>query len=749
MTTKATASGSPELHTEYDEYMEDSIDLQSYLKSVRKHRWPILATTVLLTGIVALVVSGLTPSYRATATMLIETRQAVPVNLDKIIGIDTENKQYYQTQLEVLKSKRLAQRVVSEMGLYEHPELSPPETRIDGESSTNTEVLPTFLTAEELEQRKAIERFIKRTSILPVKNTNMVHVRFESADPVFAARVANKIVDTYIVSYTDSRTEMGEQASITINKRLDELRIELEQSQRRLLDYKEINGLVDIQGDSDRLSEQEIGIITNKLLDAESEASYAKLLYEEVTKAEKLGVDVLLSLPSIDSNPMVRSNKLSLQETKLQLDELKNRYGDKHPRVIDATSRQSTALNNLYSEVENIVDSIEKNYVLTQQTAASLRTKLESGKKRIQQSDRSNLELLHLEREVQLNRELYDTFYTRSREVDEAENINASNALVTEYAEAPLHPVSPKKQLITLLALLLSAAASVLVAALYEASKQGISSTDDVELNLGTKMLGILPLASTKTRRKAKSNALIPGTLQSDSHAFEESVRTIRTSICVDELQQSQQIIMVTSALPSEGKSTLASQLAYSFSSIERALLIECDLRRPSLHRAFNFSNTDGLTQLLAGEVAFSQCIQTDCIGNLDVIPAGSISASPLDLLTSKRFNRLIGLMRQRYDRIIIDSAPVQAVSDALILGQFADSVLYTVKENSTSTKIANRGVCRLVDAGITVTGVVVSQVKLKKSSSAGELNYEGFYDYYGYSERPDSELGIKNQKAA
>ena len=124
----------------------------------------------------------------------------------------------------------------------------------------------------------------------------------------------------------------------------------------------------------------------------------------------------------------------------------------------------------------------------------------------------------------------------------------------------------------------------MLVAALYEASKQGISSTDDVELNLGTKMLGILPLASAKTRRKAKSNALIPGTLQSDSHAFEESVRTIRTSICVDELQQSQQIIMVTSALPSEGKSTLASQLAYSFSSIERTLLIECDLRRPSLH---------------------------------------------------------------------------------------------------------------------------------------------------------------------
>lgn len=736
MTVQATAHGSHEPHMEKESYADDAIDLRVYLKTLRKHRWPIIFATTLFTGIAAFAASNITPTYRATATLLIETQQAIPMNLDKIIGIDTKNTQYFQTQFEVLKSKNLARRVVNELGLYNHPELATPDAEKTAESSNRvTGSAATSATLNEIEQRKVIERFIKRTRITPVKNTKMVRISFDSTDPVFAASVANKIADTYIVSYTDSRVEMGEKANLLLNSRLNELRIELEESQKNLLDYKEANGLIDIQGDNNRLSEQEIGIITSKLLDVESQAAYAKILHEEVSKTEKQGFNALLSLPAIDSNEMVRRHKIALQEIELNLDELRNRYGEKHPRVIDAKSRQSTAINNLHSQINNIVDSIEKDYLLSTQTAASLSAKLDDGKKQLQQSDRTNLELLHLEREVQLNQELFDTLYTRIREVDEAENANASNAQIAEYAEEPLRPVSPKIKLIILLSFLLSAAASILIAVIRETGNRTINSTDDVEYELGTRMLGILPLATTKTRRKTKSNVLVPGALGAESHAFEESVRTIRTSICLDDLQQSSQVIMVTSALPSEGKSTLASHLAYSLSGIENVLLIECDLRRPSLHRAFRFSNECGLTQLLTGEARYSMCIETDTIGNLDVIPAGSIPARPLDLLTSKRFARLMSLMRERYDRIIIDSAPVQAVSDALILGRFADSVLYAVKANSTSTDVAARGVKRLQEAGLNISGAVVSQVNLKKESYNGEQNYQGYYDYYGYSD--------------
>ncbi len=738
---------------------EDSIDLREYAKILRKHRWPIIITTALFTGLAAFVVSTMTPVYRATSTLLIETQQTMPMNLDELIGVDTNNREYYQTQFEILRSRKLARRVVQEMALYDHPELSSPDDKLV--ASPNESIpseyantgsraslnLNEFI-ADPIEHQLVVNRFISKTRITPIKNTKMVRISFESESPVFAAQVANKIADTYILSYLDSRMEMGAKATTWLNERLTQLKIKLEDSQHKLFAYKEKNGLVDIQGNNNQLSEQEIGIVTNKLLDAESKMAYSKILYDEVARTKAKGTNALLGLPVIDSNEMVRRFKIDLQEAQFRLDKLLNRYGQKHPEVVDANSRVNTARGNLSSQINNIVDSIEKDYILAKQTAESLERTLNEGKKELQRNDRSSVERIHLEREVELNQEIYNAFYTRSREVDEAENMGTTNAQIAEYAEAPLIPEKPKKTLMTLLALILSAATSFAIAVLRESTNQTITSTDDVEAMLDTRMLGILPLVSKQTTKRNGAQALVPGSLDKDKRAFEESIRTVRTSVCLDDLEDPHEVIMVTSALPSEGKSTLASHLAYSLSNVERVLLIECDLRRPSLHRAFNFKDSNGLAQLLSGQAKFAQCIKQKVVGRLDVIPAGSIPERPLDLLTSKQFSQLLDHMRKRYDRIIIDSAPVQAVSDALLLGQLADTVLYAVRANSTPAQVAARGIKRLRDTGIDVTGVVVTQVNLKKLASyGGEMDYQGYYDYYGYTDNelaPASELKNK-----
>ena len=741
MSSTTTNSQAPSVyHDRETEHEEDIIDLQEYAKILRKHRWLILLTTATLTGLAAFIVSGMTPIYKATSTLLIETQQTNPMNIDELIGIDTSNREYYLTQYEVLRSKTLAKRVVEEMGLYDHPDFT--NDSDDFVFSSNNQSLDNSIDsaepaveAQSLRNQLVVNRFIKRTTITPVKNTKLVRISFESNDRIFAARVANKIADTYILNYLDSRMEMGEKATIWLNERLAQLKVKLEDSQNRLLNYKEANGLVNIQGNNNQLSEQEIGIITSKLLDAESKMAYSKIIYDEVNRAGSKGTRALLGLPIVDSNELVRKFKIDEQQAQLNLDELLNRYGQKHPRVIDARSRLNISTANLDSQINNIADTIEKDYRIAQQTVNSLQSTLDEGKKEIQQQDRSHLDLSHLEREVNLNQELYDTFYTRSREVDEAENLGTTNAQISEYAEAPEGPFKPKKTLITLLTLILSAFVSFALAILRESFDKTITSTEDVEEKLGVRMLGILPLVSKKTIKKNGFNALVPGTLEDENWAFEESIRTIRTTICVDDLQNSQKVVMVTSALPAEGKSTFASHLAFSLSNVEKVLLIECDLRRPSLHKAFNFDNDIGLAQLLSGEARFAECIKRSAIGNLDVIPAGAIPARPLDLLTAKIFTQLIEHMKKRYDRIIIDSAPIQAVSDALLLGQFADTVLFTVKANSTPRQIATRGIKRLQAAGINVSGAVVSQVNLKKLASyGGEMDYQGYYDYYGYS---------------
>ena len=729
---------------------DDAIDLREYAKVLRKHRWAILLSTAILTAISAYVVSGMTPIYRATSTLLIETQHTMPMNFDELIGIDTGNSEYYQTQFEVLKSRKLAKRVIEEMGLYEHPELHNPNdallTQQSADGAPETESATTNynyldetldLEAEPIERQMAVNRFLNKLIIFPVKNTKLVRISFDSSDPVLAARVANKIADTYIVSYLDSRMEMGQKATVWLGQRLTELKLKLEESQHKLLSYREANGLIDIAGSVGRLSEQEIGIVTSKLLDAEARMAETKILFDDVSLTKQKGPQALLGLPAIDSNEMVRRFKINRQEAQFNLDELSNRYGEKHPRVIDAASRLRTAQSNLNSQIMNIVDTIEKDYLIAEQTVASLEATLTEGKQEIQQVDRSQVDLLHLEREVELDQKMYDTFYTRIREVDEAEDMSSTNAQISEYAEAPLHPVKPRKTLIVLLTLLLTLATAIALAMLSESMNDTITSTEDVEKTLKLRMLGIIPTVTKKMLKRNGHTALVPGSLSDGKESFEESIRTIRTSICLEEIEDPNQIIMVTSALPGEGKSTLASHLAHSLSQVERVLLIECDLRRPSLHKAFDFEDSTGLAQLLTGESKFVDSIKLQAIDNLDVIPAGRIPRNPLELLGSNRFSHLIEQMKKRYDRIVIDSAPVQAVSDALILGQFADAVLYAVKANSTPMNISARGVKRLNEAGINMAGAVVTQVNIKKISQyGGDLDYQGYYDYYGYAEQ-------------
>jgi capsular exopolysaccharide synthesis family protein len=204
---------------------------------------------------------------------------------------------------------------------------------------------------------------------------------------------------------------------------------------------------------------------------------------------------------------------------------------------------------------------------------------------------------------------------------------------------------------------------------------------------------------------------------------------------------------MVTSALPGEGKSTLTRHLACALAKVENVLLLECDLRRPSLQETFQLEQSPGLIQLLLGEAKFADCINLGVRDNLDVMTAGGSSMNPLELLGSPRFYHLMAQMEKRYDRILIDSAPVQAVSDALLLGQVADNVLFAVKANTTPARVAARAVERLRDASVSVSGAVVTQVKVNNSMiSYDNFDYEGYYDYYGYSTQ-ESTAGVRKKK--
>jgi capsular exopolysaccharide synthesis family protein len=267
----------------------------------------------------------------------------------------------------------------------------------------------------------------------------------------------------------------------------------------------------------------------------------------------------------------------------------------------------------------------------------------------------------------------------------------------------------------------------VMLAFLLDYLDSTFKGADDVEARLGDPMLGLLPIAKRTQEQGAK-----PLFLDSDQQGFAEAVRTVRTGVVLSGLDASHQIVVVTSSVPGEGKTTTSVNLALAMGQMEKVLLIDADMRRPTIAKTLGIpGSSPGLSNLVAGTAEAEQCIHHHEEGNIDILTAGLIPPNPLELLASRRFRDVLAQLAEKYDRIVIDSAPTLAVSDALVLATQANAVIYVVKSDSTAFHSARNGIQKLQRVKAPLTGVVLNQVNLSKASKYG--SYYGYYDYYGY----------------
>ena len=775
----------------------DQIDLQHYLRVLRKYKWPVTLFTIAVTLLTTYYAYTATPIYSSTSTLLIEeqTNSRMP-QLDELIGLETGNKEYYETQFELLKSRALALRVINKLNLWGSPELSSSareaqarelaaqrsalgepslgvkgtidsfleQTGLVGGSETEESTLEPVGTqvrengesvvvepngqsvifiadAEDVltgEQKQVVSSFMSRVSVSPVRNTKLVKISYQSEDPDLAAKVANTMGEQYIESYLDAKMEMTTKASSFLTERLSELKIKLDESKDRLIAFKESNGLVDLDGGIGALDQQELLLATAELAQAESELADRADVYREI-RSLGIGSEVLQTLPAIQTDPLVQRTKIDQGIAQRELDELLNRYGERHPRVIDATSALETLNRTLQGHVDRVAASLEKDYLFSQQRVAGIRAKINAGKEKFQVLGTKKFDLDALEREVATNQEIYDTFFYSISEANSADGLVTANALISDFAVASIVPIKPKKQLLITLAGLASLILSMLMAFLYEQMDDTIKSTEDVETKLGVKLLGILPLVKNGFLNSTRELPLNPAEIVDKKGRFAESVNTARTAICMQDGAEGRKVIMITSSVPGEGKSTASINLSYSLAQIERVLLIDCDMRRPTVARAAGLDrNIPGLSSLLTGKSTPRDCIVRGAFGGaMDVIPSGPIPDQPLELLSSKRFEKMLEQLSEHYDRIVIDCPPTQAVSDALVLSKLSDAVVYAIKSHDTSIDLVKRGLERLKQVKAPVAGVVITQVDIDKISSyGGDYYYQGYYDYYDYSEK-------------
>ncbi|WP_237060344.1 GumC family protein [Microbulbifer sediminum] len=705
-----------------------SIDILYYIQLLLRSWWKIALVVIPVTAVAFYFAWQMPVRYEATARLMFDPNQANLVSIRDIYDFGTQRREFFLTQAEILRSRGIAERVVDELDLVNYQAFD------EGESGPHLlqRLLPALFQGDAggeepvdaAEQRNHLVRVVQAgLTVRPIRNTQLVEIGYQAVSPELAAAVPNAVARAYVERQMEAKLDVTERATSWLNDRLSGLREKLEDSERRLQAFQRQEGLVDVQGVRG-LAEQELNDNLDQLLEARREAKRLGSLYRNI-RANGGDFESLKNLPEVMNHPLIQNVKSVEISAALGVSELAQRYGPKHPRMIAARDELKSARAQLRQEVSSLVQGIEGDYRAAQRKVAELERDLSENKVDIQSVAGKEIKYDELKRDVEVNRQLYNTFLTRFREASEATGFESPAAQLVEPALPPEYPVKSRKRLVVLAAFVLSGGFAALAILALEFFRAGVRTADDVEQKLGQTLIGQLPLV------KPRDDGSLPGRLffNPEQRGFTEAIRTLRTGLLLGRESQPAKIVSITSSAPAEGKSTVAENLALALSQVERVVLVDTDLRRASLSAHFGLPpNKPGLADILGGSFALDECIATDRETGLAMIGAGKLPDDPLRLLGSRQFGALLAELANRYDRVILDTPPVLAVSDPLVVSRLADAVLYVVKADATHARVVRQGLARLQSLGLAVDGVVLNQLDTSRLTSYGEGYYGGYY---------------------
>ncbi len=716
------------------------IDLGHYLGIIKRYSLRILLLAIAFTILVTILVMKMTPLYTSSTTLLIEAEKANVVSIEEVYGIDTKSKDYMATQFEVLKSRQIAEKTVESLSLYENADFMPEENDSSLLADV-TEIFPFLPQKEKVEltkeqqiakqKRKATHLLMNATDISLVKGTQLVRISVTTEKPSLSALVANTIAEVYIENYLQAKLDMTAKATSFLTDSIDGLKTKLDVAERNLVRFYETNQVVNIDGVVG-LASDELERLNIQLSEAEVELKLNSVIFNQIKDSK--AIEDVARIPEVLNHPAVRDVRRDEGKALTRVSELSKVYGPKHPKMIAANAELSSIRDTLNTQITDLISSITTQYESSKQKVAQLQREVETSKAAFRSLAELDNKRKALEREVDINQQLYDSFFTRLKETDELGGLESANARVLDTALPSYTPSKPNKKLFIAAAFVLSLSFGIALAIVMETLNSGIRSVDDVEKKLGQRMLGLIPWLAHKKKTDLPIRTFFDG----KKHQFAEAVRTLRTSLSLLNIEKENQAILVTSSVPKEGKTTVSINLAFALGQLDKTILIDADLRRPSIGKQFNIpSYQPGVANLVLKSHSFEECLVRDEESNIDILSAGTIPSNPQELLADKGFEELITKLKSEYKYVVVDTAPTQAVSDSMIVANSCDSVIYVVRADSTSDKVINNGLSRFLQVGHRLDGVVLNQVNLRKSDVA--QRYAGFYDQYGYTSQKSS----------
>ncbi len=693
------------------------LNLQDYWRMLVRHRLAVLLTTLLIFLLALAYVLIAKPVYKAEVTLAIEPGLDLMTRAKMTPTID--RKYFFKTQEDIITSNNVVSKVVKRLKLDKNPEFESKPSLFGGGDKTDQDVIVDggkfFVSA------KLKKLFLSRLDFSRPEISEVASIGYESHDPRLAAEIANAVAQAYLDVSLETQLDETRQATRWLKENMKSLRAKLANSESVLRKFKREKGLVDLKNVSSQSGKQ-LESLTTELVKAKADRALAEVVYEEVVDTEKKHRGYG-SLSAVINNPLIQKLKQDQVQQQRKVSQLSERYLAKHPKIIQAKSDLAEATRRLNGEVAKVVSGIKRDYKIAKAREKEIQDLLSSQKSEMRLAAGDIETLARLEQDVKINRELYGAFLKRFKETNTTNFNKKAKVHIIDEAYPPVRPFKPKKKVLLPLALLLGLLSGFALALVRERMDSTFKLPEDVENKLHLPLLGMAPQLAEKNRQMVLRNYA-----NASQSPFAEAINGVRTGIMFSEIDNPPKSIMLTSAQPDEGKTTTSSNLALAFSKLGRTLLIDADMRKPALAEAMGLSSTTpGLSNFIAGHKKFHECIVKDKqISNFYFMPSGSIPPNPLEMLSSKRFESMMGFLHKAFDHIIIDCPPLLQISDALVIGQVTDCLVLVVKAHSTPDKAVKEAMRRLQSAKLTPVGVVLSQMDVSKLST-----YAG-YEYYG-----------------
>jgi Mrp family chromosome partitioning ATPase len=681
----------------------------------------LIITIAIAMTLVALLLAWVLPvRYQGSSIVMLNAHKMKLTGLEDAGPSIPPDSSTVRSEIDVIKSRSVIDRVIKDLGLAEDRDFVPGPSWTDRFFASEKD-------KEELENRArriCAEKLQKNLDVANDGRSFTIGINYFDHNAARAAQIANAFADEYLVDQLEVKFDLMQRANAWLAERIENLRTQVSNAEKAVADYKAAHNLEQVKDQT--VAQQQLSAVSIQITQASAELSQTQARMKAIKGGTSNGME---ASSAVLASPLIQQLKQQEAEVRRKEADLAMRYGDRHPALIDARNELSSIRGKIGEEIHKFDLGLQNDVLVAQAKLDSLNDQLKKLRAENGVGNQAMVTLRQLEREAAASRTLYEGFLNRSKSITEQQEMHMADARIIAHAEIPLKPVFPNPMMFWILGLVLGLVLGFMVALLLEYMDRGFRTLDMIEKVHGVSGLGGTPALNLPARQSIANYVL-----EKPLSAYSEAIRGIYTSIVFSNVDAKPKVIMITSSLPDEGKTSFAISFARVLAkSGSKVLLIEADMRRPRIQAVLgaNKNKIPDLAAVLAQTATFEDALQKDPSG-AHVIVSASKTPNPHDLLSSHQMGHLVEKARAKYDVIIIDTPPIMAVADAAAVGKLVDTTVYVVRWAETPRETVGEGLKLAKNYNIRLAGIVMTQIDMREQKSFG---YSGYYDdkYKGY----------------